>query len=150
MCKRALADQRKHEGERLEAALRDQQRQIMRRSARPPSLIEKFLQTKWGDYFTVRSSGGHVNSCVEGQQIHGLTCLLCSVQQTLSAILIQTCTTHEYQPRYPDRASASLMTCRACCAATSQSTTSEPHVLSAIVRWQLSPAPPPPLLFCKG
>ena len=53
LCKRALAEQRKHEAERLEAALRDQQRQIMRRSARPPSLVEKFLQTKWGDYFTV-------------------------------------------------------------------------------------------------
>ncbi|KAI8470981.1 MAG: hypothetical protein J3K34DRAFT_508101 [Monoraphidium minutum] len=52
MCKRALADQRKHEAERLEAALRDQQRQIMRRSARPLSLVDKFLQTKWGDYFT--------------------------------------------------------------------------------------------------
>lgn len=57
MCKRALADQRKHEAERLEAALHDQQRQIMRRSARPLGLIDKFLQTKWGDYFTVGTSG---------------------------------------------------------------------------------------------
>jgi hypothetical protein len=53
MCKRALAEQRKHEADRLEAALRDQHRQIMRRSARPLSLIDKFLQTKWGDYYTV-------------------------------------------------------------------------------------------------
>lgn len=35
------------------AALRNQQRQLQRRSARPLSLIDKFLQTKWGDDFTV-------------------------------------------------------------------------------------------------
>lgn len=53
MAKRALAEQRKHEAERLEAALGDQQRQLMRRGARPLSLLDRFLQTKWGDLFTV-------------------------------------------------------------------------------------------------
>jgi hypothetical protein len=57
LCKRALAEQRKHEAERLEAALRDQHRHLQRRSARAPSLVEKFLQTKWGDYFTVGTLG---------------------------------------------------------------------------------------------
>ena len=37
-------------------ALLDQHRRIARRSARPPSHIERFVQTKWGDYFTVRGS----------------------------------------------------------------------------------------------
>jgi hypothetical protein len=49
--KRTLAEQRKQETERIEAALKDQQRKIARRGARQPTLIEKFIQTKWGDYF---------------------------------------------------------------------------------------------------
>ena len=49
--KRTLAEQRKQEAERIEAALKDQQRKIARRGARQPTLIEKFIQTKWGDYF---------------------------------------------------------------------------------------------------
>jgi hypothetical protein len=53
LVKRALADQRKHEAERLEAALRDQQRAIARRGARPLSLLDRFLRTKWGDNFAV-------------------------------------------------------------------------------------------------
>ncbi|KAF6260393.1 hypothetical protein COO60DRAFT_1637651 [Scenedesmus sp. NREL 46B-D3] len=51
LLKRTLADARKHEAERIEAALRDQKRKIARREARQPGLLDKFLQTKWGDYF---------------------------------------------------------------------------------------------------
>jgi hypothetical protein len=46
MLKCTLAEQRKHEQERVEAALRDQKRKIARRKARQPTLLEKFLQTK--------------------------------------------------------------------------------------------------------
>lgn len=46
MLKCTLAEQRKHEQERVEAALRDQKRKIARREARQPTLLEKFLQTK--------------------------------------------------------------------------------------------------------
>eukprot|EP00775_Hariotina_reticulata_P003750 gene3750-4008_t len=51
LLKRTLAEQRKHEQERIDQALRDEKRKIARRDARPPSLLERFLQTKWGDYF---------------------------------------------------------------------------------------------------
>ncbi|WIA09549.1 hypothetical protein OEZ85_008944 [Tetradesmus obliquus] len=51
LLKRSLADARKQEAERIEAALRDQKRKIARRQARQPSLLDKFLQTKCGDYF---------------------------------------------------------------------------------------------------
>ncbi len=57
MLKRTLAEQRKHDAERLELALRDQQRKFARRGARPPSLIDKFIQTKWGDSFTGGPAG---------------------------------------------------------------------------------------------
>lgn len=46
LLKRSLADARKQEAERIEAALRDQKRKIARRQARQPSLLDKFLQTK--------------------------------------------------------------------------------------------------------
>jgi hypothetical protein len=46
LLKRTLADSRKQEAERIEAALRDQKRKIARREARQPSLLDKFLQTK--------------------------------------------------------------------------------------------------------
>lgn len=46
MLKCTLAEQRKHEQERVEAALRDQKRKFARREARQPTALEKFLQTK--------------------------------------------------------------------------------------------------------
>jgi len=46
LLKCTLAEQRKHEQERVEAALKDQKRKIARREARQPSPLEKFLQTK--------------------------------------------------------------------------------------------------------
>lgn len=46
LLKRTLAEQRKHEQERIDAALRDQKRKIARREARQLNVIEKFLQTK--------------------------------------------------------------------------------------------------------
>ena len=46
LLKRSLADARKQEAERIEAALRDQKCKIARRQARQPSLLDKFLQTK--------------------------------------------------------------------------------------------------------
>lgn len=46
LLKRTLAEQRKHEQERIDTALKDQKRKIARREQRQPSLIDKFLQTK--------------------------------------------------------------------------------------------------------
>lgn len=46
MLKCTLAEQRKHEQERVEAALKDQKRKIARREARQPTPLERFLQTK--------------------------------------------------------------------------------------------------------
>jgi hypothetical protein len=51
LLKRTLAEQRKHEAERIAAALKDQQRRIARRGARPKNTIEKFLHTTWGADF---------------------------------------------------------------------------------------------------
>jgi hypothetical protein len=46
MLKCTLAEQRKQEQERVEAALKDQKRKFARREARQPTPLEKFLQTK--------------------------------------------------------------------------------------------------------
>jgi hypothetical protein len=51
LLKRTLVEQRKAEIEHIETAVKDQQRKFARRVSRPPSLLEKFLQTKWGDNF---------------------------------------------------------------------------------------------------
>jgi hypothetical protein len=72
LLKRTLADSRKQEAERIEAALRDQKRKIARREARQPSLLDKFLQTKC----VVGLLAGYVSVCVELSECYRRACKL--------------------------------------------------------------------------
>ena len=144
LCKRALADQRKHEAERLEAALRDQERQILRRGARPPSLIEKFVATKFGDYFQVWwwrrrrrwigvmgwDGGSGLWGCMLVGVLQRRRCVLQATRATVQRALGRLCkTSHHHHHHHPHRittatrASATTRSCRACCARPRRSTT---------------------------
>jgi hypothetical protein len=58
LLKCTLAEARKHEQERVDAALRDQRRKIARREGRQPNLLQRFLQTK-----CARALGGERGCC---------------------------------------------------------------------------------------
>lgn len=51
LLKSTLSAARQHEQERVDAALRAQQRAIARRGARAPSLLQQFVATRWGACF---------------------------------------------------------------------------------------------------